>query len=236
LAAWDDISSAPLDPEKVIAARKLEISYAENEPVWEKIPRRLAKERGWKIVRSRWIDINKGDDLHPNYRSRMVGKEFNDSVLDGLFAATPPLEALRLLLSWAATAGSAHPGGTAQGPMQKSLLIADVSRAFFEAPAKRDLCVELPEEALAAGESTQDTVGKLLASLYGTRDASMNWQEEVAKCMTSWGFRTCQFNPCLYMHQGRAMMCLVHGDDFVCVGSSVNLNWLKARLSDRFEI
>ena len=38
LAAWDDISSAPLDPEKVIAARKLEISYAEKKPVWEKIP------------------------------------------------------------------------------------------------------------------------------------------------------------------------------------------------------
>ena len=50
LAAWDDISSAPLDPEKVIAARKLKISYAENKPVWEKIPRKLAKERGWKIV------------------------------------------------------------------------------------------------------------------------------------------------------------------------------------------
>ena len=64
----------------------------------------------------------------------------------------------------------------------------------------------------------------------------MNWQEEVAKCMKSWGFRTCQFNPCLYMHDGREMMCLVHGDDFVCVGSSTNLSWLKARLSDRFEI
>ena len=69
----------------------------------------------------------------------------------------------------------------------RSLLIADVSRAFFEAPAKRDLCVELPEEALAAGETSLDTVGKLKASLYGTRDASMNWQEEVAKCMVKWG-------------------------------------------------
>lgn len=137
LAAWDDISSVPLDPEKVIAARKLEIAYVEAKPVWEKISRKLAKEQGWKIVRSRWIDINKGDELHPNYRSRMVGKEFNDSELDGLFAATPPLEALRLLLSWAATDGSAHPGGTGQGRMQKILLIADVSRAVqLEKPGK----------------------------------------------------------------------------------------------------
>ena len=61
------------------------------------------------------------------------------------------------------------------------MLITDVSRAFFEAPAKRDLCVELPEEALAAGETVMDTVGKLKASLYGTRDASTNWQEVVAE-------------------------------------------------------
>ena len=44
--------------------------------------------------------------------------------------------------------------------MQKSLLIADVSRAFFEAFARRDLCVELPEEALSVGESPQEVVGK----------------------------------------------------------------------------
>ena len=148
-----------------------------------KDPEKMAKDKGWKIVRSRWIDINKGDDLNPNYRSRMVGEEFNDSELDGLFAATPPLEAFRLLLSWAATDGSAPPGGARRGQLQKSLLIADASRAFFEAPAKRDLCVELPEEALAAGETPQEVVGKLKASLYGTRDASMRWQEEVAKCM-----------------------------------------------------
>ena len=114
LAAWDDISSAPLDPEKAIAARKLEIAYADKKPVCEKILQEMAKEKGWKIVKSRWIDINKKDDLNPNYRSRMVGKEFNDSELDGLFAATPPLEALRLLLSWVAADGSALPGGTRQ--------------------------------------------------------------------------------------------------------------------------
>ena len=165
----------------VKAARKLEIRYAEQKPVWENIPRVVAKQKGWKIVKSRWIDINKGDDKTPNYRSRMVGKEFNDSVLEGLFAATPPLEALRLLLSHAASYGGPYDISVrGSRPMMKhckSLLIADVSRAFFEAPANRDLCVELPEEALTAGETVVDTVGKLKASLYGTRDASMNWQE-----------------------------------------------------------
>ena len=36
-------------------------------------------------------------------RSRYVGKEFNDGPLDGLFAGTPPLEAMRALVSEAAT-------------------------------------------------------------------------------------------------------------------------------------
>ena len=153
------------------AARELEIQYAEKKPAWKTISRAMAKEAGWKIVKPRWIDINKGDDKNLNYRSRMVGKEFNDSVVDGLFAATPPLEALRLLLSWAATVPG-HPsvnGYTEQGS-DKSILIADVSRAFYEAPAKRDLCVELPEEALEGEETASNTVGKLLASLYGTRE------------------------------------------------------------------
>ena len=82
-AAWVDISSAPLDPAKVTVVRKLEIQYAEKKPVWQKILRSLAKERGWKIVKSRWIDINKGDDVNPSYRSRMVGKEFNNGKMEG---------------------------------------------------------------------------------------------------------------------------------------------------------
>ena len=109
-AAWDDISAAPLNPEKVVEARKLEISYAEKKPVWRKVARSEAKERGWKIIKSRWIDINKGDDTNPNYRSRVVGKEFNDREVEGLYAATPPPGALRLLLSWAATSDAAPTG------------------------------------------------------------------------------------------------------------------------------
>ena len=60
--------------------------------------------RGVKIIKTRWIDINKGGDrANPNYRSRLVAKEFRDGNQDGLFASTPPLEALKLLISMTAT-------------------------------------------------------------------------------------------------------------------------------------
>lgn len=166
--------------------------------------------------------------------SRMVGKEFNDREIDGLFVATPPLEAPRLLLSWAAT-------GTDGGQLStvdtgKSVMIADVSRPFIEAPAKRDICVELPAEALSPGETPEDTVGKLLASLYGTRDASANWQEEVSMCMKEWGVVADKYNPCMFHHPSRQVLGLVHGDDFVSAGDAGQLQWLKDRLKGRLKI
>ena len=54
-------------------------------------------------IATRWMDVNKGDRQNPNYHSKLVAKEFNIGAADGLFAATPPLEAVRLLLSDAAT-------------------------------------------------------------------------------------------------------------------------------------
>ena len=41
--------------------------------------------------------MNKGDDVEVSYRSRLVGKEFADKRVEGLFAGTPPLVALSLI-------------------------------------------------------------------------------------------------------------------------------------------
>ena len=47
----------------------------------------------------RWVDINKGDSSNPNCRSRLVAKEFNTGVCPELYAATPPSECLRIMIS-----------------------------------------------------------------------------------------------------------------------------------------
>ena len=60
----------------------------------------------------------------------MVGKEFNDKVIEGLFAATPPLEGLRLLSSWPATVDGERTDSSAGARAKaqaKSIMIADVS-------------------------------------------------------------------------------------------------------------
>ena len=51
----------------------------------------------------RWRDINKGDRYNVNVRSRLVAKEFNNKKCDDLFAGTPPVEAIRAIISMAAS-------------------------------------------------------------------------------------------------------------------------------------
>ena len=82
----------------------------------------------------RWVDINKGDSTKPNYMSRLVAKEFNTGVCPELYAATPPSECLRIMLSKAA-----H--GCRKGV---SLMYADVSRTYFYGKAVRPVYVRLP--------------------------------------------------------------------------------------------
>ena len=65
------------------------MQYARDMRVYNKIHRSQAVRNGWKIIKTRWIDINKGDDVNPKYRSRLVRKEFNTGEMEGLFAGTP---------------------------------------------------------------------------------------------------------------------------------------------------
>ena len=67
----------------------------------------------------------------------------------------------------------------------------------------RNICIEIPKEDLLEADKRLDKVGHFRMSLYGTRDAAMNWQEEVAKEMRKIGFERGRYNPCLYYHRQR---------------------------------
>jgi hypothetical protein len=115
--AWDDVTGEELDGKEVVKARAKEMGYIHEKNVWERMSRKRAAVLGYKIVKTRWIDINKGDWENPNFRSRFVAKEFNDGAGEGLFASTPSLEALRFLMSELATvdSGSIAPGQNSHG-------------------------------------------------------------------------------------------------------------------------
>ena len=111
----------------------------------------------------------------------------------------------------------------------KALMINDVSRAFFEADCKRKVCGETPEEDKTEDDRKSDNVGLLMKSLYGTRDAAMNWQEEVARQMEAWGFQRGTYNPCLFVNRKEDVITMVHGSESA-------LKRLEERVRPRFEI
>ena len=60
--AWDDLTHMKLDAGKVKEARGKEMEYVREMRVYDKIPRSQAIPNAWKIIKTRWIEINKGDD------------------------------------------------------------------------------------------------------------------------------------------------------------------------------
>ena len=135
-----------------MAARRLEIEFFGKLGVYRKVHKSAAK--GHKVISTRWVDTNKGEEKTPDYRSRLVGREINTQKRLGLFAATPPFDALRIIINNAATC---------------LVMIKDVRRAYLYAKITRDVYIELPKEDPKYGTGL---LGKLKLCLNGTRDAA----------------------------------------------------------------
>ena len=141
-----------------------------------------------------------------------------------LLAATPPLEAKKLIFSYAVTEGIGYLEGKKKEGMKIDFI--DISRAFFQADAIRDVYVELPEEDQSPG-----MCGRLIKSMYGTRDAAQNWGMAYTQFMESIGFTKGLSSPCTFYNQKRELRCVVHGDDFTILGWSNQLDWFWSHIS-----
>ena len=100
---WDNRTGKPLDAEKVRAARAEELRELDRR-VWEEADlQECFDKKGRGPIGIRWVDVNKEFGV---YRSRLVAKDFKPrSKIDdkeGLFAATPPLELVKVLIMKAA--------------------------------------------------------------------------------------------------------------------------------------
>ena len=133
----------------------------------------------------------------------MVAKEIKVNDRPDLFAATPPLEALKLITSFTASGRGAG----------KCMMHNDVSRAYFHAPAVRNVFVEIAHEDREAGD--ENKCGWLNMSMYGTRDAASNWEGKYSTVLINAGFKRGESNPCVFRHDARDIDTLLHGDDYV---------------------
>ena len=194
--------------------------------VYERRPRTDAKSMTGKApIKLRWVDTNKGDEKNPNYRSRIVAMEFKkDSRLD-LFAPTPPLEAMKMIIS-NASSGGVHERG-------RAIMVVDIKRAYFYARSIRPPYIELPSEDYQQGD--ENMCGILKFSLYGTRDAAMNWDAEINETMKELKFTRGKASSCVYRHETESTTAAIHGDDILVEGWESDLRRIFKRIQQKYE-
>jgi len=184
------------------------------------------------------VDVNKGDDLVPKYRSRLVARQIKamDTSGGNFFAPAPPIEALRGVLSLTATSVGEHkPDWNPQSERRTQISLIDVSRAYFNAICDPDepCYVELPPEDSDAGRAC----ALLLRHMYGTRRAADGWQEEYSTLLVQeLGFSQGLSCPNVFFNAERGIRCSVHGDDFTSSGPKPELDWLENEIGKRYEI
>ena len=234
----DDLSGQALDSSLVKAAIKKELDYFESKQVWELVPKSEARRvTGKDPVSVRWVHTNKGDNDNPDLRARLVARQMRGAGEDPIFAPTPPLESLRLILSLAATQMPDAPAHCRE-PLSEDrtqISLIDISRAYFNAKVDKDkpTYVALPAEH---PQYQAGMCGRLLRHMYGTRAAAEGWQSEYSNTMLKLGFKQGSASPCVFYHPERRLGCSVYGDDFTTAGSKVNLDWFEKTLEASYEL
>ena len=193
---FDEISGQALPPELVAAARQVELQFLKTFPVYELVPR--AASVGKRFLQVRWVEVDKGDRRKRNIRSRLVAKDFRflNPYLTNTFAGVPPLEALLYILSFLATLHRRN------GRVLEIIrLVVGVSRAHFHPYINREVYIELPPE-----DARDGFVGRLLRTMYGTREASGEFERFFNQVIASAGMVVGRSCPALYAHES----CLLY--------------------------
>ena len=222
----DEITGAEIPSKLVEAAMIEEVKYMREMNVYREVTAQWVEEQGLRPVGTRWILVNKGDAKNPFVRARLVAQETKRVTKEDplspstTFAATPPVEALRFMLSRAMT-------GPRRAPMDELVLgFFDISRAHFHSPARRMVVVKVPKEDTLC----KSGFAELLMTMYGTQDAAQCFDNLVEEIMLKLGYEVGVYNPCLYHHPRKGTAVYRHGDDFVVVGTRTQIEDFRVDL------
>ena len=216
-----------LDPELCAKARREEVEYIRRHKMHTRVPRETCLHETVKApIKTGWAETDKGQPGMPNVRARWVAKECQTHARPVLYLSTPPLEALKVMLSEVATGKR---GGKVVG-------LVDVRRAYFHAPSRRRVLVELPPEDYQPGD--EHMCGLLQCSLYGTRDAAQNWKEKFASALSDLKLTRGIACPCMWQGclTGEHFVSTLHGKDITIGGNDQQWNSSSKMMSRKYEI
>ena len=112
-------------------AGKQEVQFYRDMDTFTVVPVAECLKATWRPpIDVRWVDHNKGDRERPQIRSRLVAKHHNTYKDMDLYAATPPTESPRTLVSIAAS-----------GHDTKRMTSCAASRAYTHAACRFDVLI-----------------------------------------------------------------------------------------------
>lgn len=231
---YRDTQSSPLRKEWNESMRKEYQALLDNQ-TWEYVSRFDPRLKRRKPTKSRWVYTIKynRDGTVERYKSRFVvcGYSQRQGIdYDRAFSATLRSSSFRMLLSIAAG-------------RHLKLTQFDVKNAFTQANMDDvDLFVEPPEgkefqEFETVNGKQYSKLLYLKRALYGTKQASRLWQEELRKFLTGLHFIQSKADPCVYRLQrdNQEIILGVYVDDIITAHSGDKLfEEFKASFNLRF--
>ena len=174
----DELTGLALDHSQVVEGMRTEVRQLESLKVGKNMTeseaRKLAKEKGVKILTSRWVNTQKTPTLA---RCRLVVRDFasgaESAFRSGIYAPTSSLDSLRCVLALASL-------------WDLWLITSDVSTAFMYAEVEEDACdlVLLPSNISFKGERV---VCLLFKAMNGLRRAPLLWFYQLQRTIYTLG-------------------------------------------------
>ena len=212
------------------AATDLEIQTLTELGTWEKVSRSKIP-KGRKALKSKWVFKIKyaRDGSIERFKARFVvcgysqvqGRDYTHA-----FSATLRSTSFRTLLAIASGNGL-------------KLEHFDVTNAFTQADiGDSDIWVEPAPGFDNEGDKHGTFVYKLRKALYGTKQASREWQNTLAKFLVDeLGFERSTTDPCIFKHKSKEHGWLIVGiyvDDIILAHDHKGFEWFKTSFTKRF--
>ena len=174
---------------------KVKVSFVEGDRLWKRL-----LELGWsgKVWDMRWVDQQRDGYI----RSRCVGRQYNNSLVYGLFAATPDGVVVFILLDHLAS------------DKRLMFMTFDVTAAYLHAPMK-SIHVMRPPENL---RRVPNELWLARKAMLGFRESGRLYQDFQSDEFVKEGFERGDCEPCAYRQRVRKLRMVVHGDDGGMVG------------------
>ena len=191
-----NINEALSGPEKVEWKNAIdeEMDSMNRNSVWELVKSNPKQ----KVVGCKWVfrrKINPDGDIQ--YKARLVGQGFNQILgqdYEETYSPVVRFETVRSIISLSASHGMI-------------MHHMDVSSAFLNGTLKEEIYMRQPPGITIEGK--EDYVCKLSKSIYGLKQSSKCWFEEINKTLVELDFKQSPNDSCLYVYRSEKVTCFI---------------------------